>query len=154
MKNISGFALEGKEPSEQNWNILLIVQEFYNCILWCLPLQKSKTPLKSTQVKVESPNFRLCPKVEEHKTSCFLAESCLSCSTLILLLSVCTSVSLKRSGGHIWRRTQQLPDEGEDLPEDGGHSPARCITVVFLTFAQIEEYSTSHGRALKTLRRG
>lgn len=50
-----------------------------------------------------------------------------------LLFSACIHVSLKRSGGHIWRRTQQLPDEGEDLPQDGGHSPTLYITVVFQT---------------------
>lgn len=63
-----------------------------------------------------------------------LAESCLCCfRPPSLFFSACASVSLKRSDSHIWWRTQQLPDEGEDLLQDGGHSPACYITVVSLT---------------------
>lgn len=80
--------------------------------------------------------------------SLLLMGSCLCCfRPPSLLFSACTSVSLKRSGGHIWRKTQQLPDEWEDLPQDRGHNPARYITVAFLT-SQRQEYSCFHAQRL------
>lgn len=49
-----------------------------------------------------------------------------------------SGVSLKRSGRHIWRKIQQLPDEGEDLPQNRSHGPARYITVVSLTSSRFK----------------
>lgn len=87
-------------------------------------------------------------------------QPCFSWTLICVISNLCfcelpacldSGVSLKRSGRHIWRKIQRLPDEGEDLPQNRRHSPACCITVVSLSSSRLKNIPPAWTKVRKPL---